>query len=342
MELFINGIGIISPQAQFDAAEFSIDSLQTTTDSRLKCIEPDYKNFINATQLRRMSRMIKIGIASAKSCLQNADIENPGAIITGTGLGCIEDTEKFLLSIIDNDEQHLSPTPFIQSTHNTVGGQIALLIGCHEYNFTYVHRGLSFESALLDASMLLEEGSAETVLVGGIDELTDNSFKLLSELGIYSRREKVGANFSDGVAGGEGAAFFLLSKKRNEKSISKITSLKCYTGQSYVDVISKKIVECLLEAGKDIKDIELVLTGNSGNRKTDLIYHELKNTLFKNSVTQTFKQYCGEYYTASSFALWLASKLIHNSSLLSSAPTSILIYNNFGGSEHSIILVEKC
>ena len=72
-------------------------------------------------------------------------------LLPDTGLGCLEDTEKFLSSIYTNEEKLLNPTPFIQSTHNTVAGAIALAIKCHGYNATYTHRGFSFESALEDA-----------------------------------------------------------------------------------------------------------------------------------------------------------------------------------------------
>jgi 3-oxoacyl-[acyl-carrier-protein] synthase II len=82
--------------------------------------------------------------------------------------------------------------------------------------------------------------------------------------------------------------------------------------------------------------------GDSGNRKTDRLYHELRNRIFKNSVARTFKQYCGEYHTASSFALWMATALIGDKKNQSSAPSSVFIYNNFGGVDHSFILLEKC
>jgi 3-oxoacyl-[acyl-carrier-protein] synthase II len=342
VEVFINGTGLLSPQATFDEASFSLSTMKAADSNRLKCLEPDYKNFINPASSRRMSRMIKMGITSAKLCLTNAAVENPGAIITGTGLGCIEDTEKFIVSILENNEQLLTPTPFIQSTHNTVGGQIALLLHCHEYNFTYVHRGISFESALLDAAMLIEEQSADNILVGGIDELTDHSFTLLQELGIYSRKENIASNLSDGTPGGEGAAFFLLSGKKTEKSIAKISSLKTLVGVTDTKIISEKITGCLAEAGKTIQDVALVLTGDSGHPKTDGIYQELRNGIFKNSVTKTFKQYCGEYHTASSFALWMAAAFIGDKKNHPSTPSSIFIYNNFGGVDHIFILLEKC
>ncbi len=44
----------------------------------------------------------------------------PGAIITGTALGCLEDTVTFLTRMIELNEELLPPTAFIQSTHNTV------------------------------------------------------------------------------------------------------------------------------------------------------------------------------------------------------------------------------
>ncbi|NJK84751.1 MAG: beta-ketoacyl synthase chain length factor [Bacteroidales bacterium] len=110
---------------------------------------------------RRMSRIVKMGICSALKCLKESGVEVPDAIITGTGFGCIEDTEKFLGSIIQNEEKMLNPTPFIQSTHNTVGAAIALKIKCNNYNNTYVHRGFSFEHALLDGLMLLNEDKAK-------------------------------------------------------------------------------------------------------------------------------------------------------------------------------------
>ena len=120
----------------------------------LSACEPDYKVIItNATLRRRMSRIIKMGVACGLECIADIAPEKMQGIITATGLGCLSDTEKFLNTLIDNEERMLNPTPFIQSTFNTIGAQIALLRQIHAYNMTYVHRGLSFESALLDAMM---------------------------------------------------------------------------------------------------------------------------------------------------------------------------------------------
>src|SRR6202012_5911409 len=130
-----------------------------------------------------------------------AGVTQPDAIVTGTAYGCLEDTGLFLTSLIERKEEMLQPGAFIQSTHNTVGAQIALLLQCTRYNNTFVHRGFSFEHALLDGMMLIQEGDSRNVLVGGLDEITDASHAILSRFGLYKH----------GRINGEGAAFFLLS-----------------------------------------------------------------------------------------------------------------------------------
>ncbi|MBI4646960.1 MAG: beta-ketoacyl synthase chain length factor [Bacteroidia bacterium] len=181
MKIIIRGTGCISPQKTF-SKEF-LEEINSFTGEHFTCIEPDYKEIINPALLRRMSRIIKMGVASAKMCLADAAIEMPGAIITGTGLGCLQDTIKFMDDLVENGEKMLNPAPFIQSTHNTVSAQIALLLKCRNYNITYAHRGNSFESALLDGIMHLNDKTAENILVGGIDEITPVSFDILKRLG---------------------------------------------------------------------------------------------------------------------------------------------------------------
>lgn len=70
---------------------------------------------------------------------------------------------------------------------NTIGAQIALLTGNHSYNNTYVHRGFSFESALLDAALLLQEGEASTVLAGAVDEMTPALHAILGRMGCWEK-----------------------------------------------------------------------------------------------------------------------------------------------------------
>ena len=171
-KIYITGSGCISPQNTTEANYF-FQTVNGSEQDFFKAIEPSYKEHINPNMLRRMSRSIKMGVSAARMAMTEAGIENVDAIISGTGLGCFEDSEKFMLAIINNDEQLLTPTSFIQSTHNTVGSQVALIMQCREYNFTYVHRGFSFETCVMDALMSMEEGK-KNILIGGIEEHTPN------------------------------------------------------------------------------------------------------------------------------------------------------------------------
>src|SRR6187402_3449489 len=154
---YINGLGCISTQKTFDSV-FLEEAVLNENDTILSLKTPVYKDFISPAAIRRMAKGVKNSIVASTLALREAQLETVDAIITGTGMGCIEDSDKFLKSILDNDEQFLTPTSFIQSTHNTVGGQIALGLQCKGYNLTYVHGSVSFESALYDAKMMIEEG----------------------------------------------------------------------------------------------------------------------------------------------------------------------------------------
>src|SRR5690606_27512480 len=140
-------------------------------DGKLFVQEPDYREFINPVAIRRMSRLIKMGIGCGMKALQEANVKKPDAIITGTGLGSMTDTEKFLKDMILLKEEALNPTYFIQSTYNSINGWISLQTKSTGYSQTYVHRGLSIEMALLDAQLFLNETEEDKyVLAGGFDE----------------------------------------------------------------------------------------------------------------------------------------------------------------------------
>ena len=132
-----------------------------------------------------MSRIIKMGVAAGSMALKQAGLSVPNGIITGTAYGCLDDTGIFLNKMIDNKEYALNPTPFIQSTHNTIGSQIALLLQCQGYNQTYTQGAFSFESALLDALLELTDSPSQSLLVGGVDEITAVSHALQKRFGIF-------------------------------------------------------------------------------------------------------------------------------------------------------------
>jgi 3-oxoacyl-[acyl-carrier-protein] synthase II len=346
MKVYIRSAACISPQKTFN--DGFLNAIVEYSGTRLAAVEPDYKEFIDPKQIRRMSHVIKMGVAAAKKCLQDAGIEMPGAIITGTAFGCLEDTITFLTRMVEQQEDLLPPTAFIQSTHNTIAAQIALMLQCHNYNLTYVHKGISFESALTDGMMLLSEEEANNVLVGATEEMVDTSFKVLTRLGLYKRHPISNLDLfkerSKGTIGGEGAAFFLLQDKPSVESLAELSALKTlYKPQS----IAESIAGFLSENDLAVNDIDLVITGRNGDTRNDEIYDGLGASMFRNIAVANYKHLCGEYPVSSSFALWLAVNMLKNKTVppvilekgTVRSPKKILIYNHYLQKYHSLMLV---
>ena len=108
--IYINGLASISPQTTRNQKDFLSDIRQYKTN-KLQCIEPDYSNFFHPNALRRMGKILKLGWAGAKLCLDDAGIERPESICVGTGKGCYKNTQLFLSSVDENHEIFVPPSP---------------------------------------------------------------------------------------------------------------------------------------------------------------------------------------------------------------------------------------
>lgn len=331
--IFIRGMGHVSPLAGGNHLPSEI----TVTDRPVfRAVEPDYRDYINERLLRRMAHIIKMSVAASTMALKEAQVDTLDAIVTGTSLGCSEDTHEFLKSIIRDNETLLSPTAFIKSTHNTIGGQIALMGDHNCYNMTYAHRSFSFESALLDGMLQLQEG-AENVLVGGIDEITDVTTKLLQRLGCIAGPENPLA-----PKGGEGAVFLALSSKSGPNDYAVLHKVSACNNQD-----AAKALHDFVQGAP----IDLVLTGAQSPEHFNERYAAVINTLLPNVVQGYYKHLCGEYHTSAALATLLAALMLkYNhvpiwSVLKGTVPqtiNNILIYNRNENHGHSFIHLSKC
>lgn len=351
--VYINSVCSISSQKTFDNSEF-LDEIVSYENNIIPAVNPNYKDYIRPADSRRMAKGVKMGVVASKIALKEANLDNVDAIITGTGMGCLRDSEKFLSAIIDNEEQYLTPTSFIQSTHNTVGGQIALNLHCKGYNFTYVHASISFESAVLDAKLMLENNEANTILIGGVDEIGEYTYDL-HQLINHIKTEKITASQvldskTKGAIFSEGANFFVLSNKKATSSYAEIVAVNTYNtlGNAKIADLAQTFLK---ENNLDIESIDVLILGNNGDVNFDDFYNELSSGIFKNTQQAYYKHLSGEFMTASSFSVWLASKIIKTqklpdivklNKLQDSNYKTILLYNQYRGQNHSFTLLRKC
>ncbi|MCP4311177.1 MAG: hypothetical protein GY790_07950 [Bacteroidetes bacterium] len=324
MPVYIQSAKAISPQDTFRVDSLHAGSFhpgeQPSEKGYFTALHPDYKEFINPTALRRMSPVIRMGLAASKVCMEQAGIEKPDAILVGTGLGCVRDTAKFLNQVIDNREQLLNPTAFIQSTHNTVSGQIALMHGCREHNLTFSHNSISFEAALLEGIMMLDGGEAENILLGGIDEVVDESWQLMQKSGCLT-----------GPAG-EGSNFFVISSGRSAGSMARVDGMEILNRCEETGELTGRIQSFLASRGLSVDDIDLLVSGRYGNDSDRAYYGEVER-LFDPGVVVGYKHLVGEYDTAPAFATWLAARIIRDHV----TPSAVQISREDPGSEARVV-----
>lgn len=319
-----------------------VESIQST--DKLNCLNVDVTEYVSPRAARRMSPIIKKGVVSGKKLL--AEDSNYEAIIVGTSLGCLTDTKKFIDDMFVQQEQNVSPTPFIQSTHNTIAGQIALNLKCNAYNMTYAQRSGSFYSALLDAFMLVEDGK-NNVLVGGSDELTETSFQILKDLGYYldecEDNLTIYQQENRKVVAGEASVYLNIGSTPSSVQLIDIA----FEEHLPKEQLSKYLRNFLSKNGVD--GIDAVVLGNNGEQKSNAYYQVAKEVL--DAPVINYKHLCGEFHTADAVGTWVAYELLHKlgsetDALITSDKielrqgATILVYNNFFGLSHSFNLLK--
>lgn len=352
MRATIKAHAVISPQETFGGG--FPGQIREVVSDRLKSVEPEYKDHINPVMLRRMPRIIRMGLASAKLCTDRAGGVVPDGIVIGTGLGCLDNLEKFLVEMLEKDERITTVLPFINSTHNAVAGQVSMIRKNQNYSSTYCHRSFSFESALLDALLLINEGKAGNVLVGAIDEITDDFVRLHGYLDAWKKPVSNLELFSAKTAGtiaGEGSAFFMLSDEVSS-GYPVVTGVHTFlaSGEVSGSAIADETRWFLSANGLDAKDIDVYMAGINGDTRVDSIYYNIYNNIFIDKHFAAWKHLCGEYYTSTGFAMWLISEILRNQSIPESVLIrggngkklkNALIYNHWNAREHSLVLLSK-
>lgn len=320
---YINACSTISHQPSFKNKHW-INELKPLSNLSL-LISPDYKEIADAASLRRMSTILRMGLACAKDCVQQADIENPDAILVGSGLGCLTDTEKFLKNTITISGL-IPPTSFIQSTHNTIAGQISLSLKNHNYNMTHTQNSISFEHALIDAMLCLNEGKS-AVLVGAADEKIELMEELVKEFHFSEIENKLTS----------GSSFFMLSNTKN--STTKATLIdSCAIGLNTLSC-EEVVVNFLKSNQLSQSDIDLVLFSTYGTQKIEEVHK-----LFHSIPVISIEEYSGYHFTTAAFGMHLAADILsgkENVLINNASPIQrVLVYNNLGNKNIGLTLLQ--
>jgi 3-oxoacyl-(acyl-carrier-protein) synthase len=313
----------------------------------VRAIDPDYKLYFAPNTARRLGKILKRAVLSARLVMQESGIDNPDAIITATGLGCIENTGFFLDALTSRGEELLTPTCFMQSTHNTIGSLIAIDAHCYGYNSTCSHKGISFECALLDAFMQLNNGSIQTALVGAHDELTPTYFKLLKRIGY--------AGHAAGGFNGETAASLMLAAADPKgQALCRLRGIEIRYGAGREELL-RTFGRFLHQTAASLDEIDAVMIGANGQAANDKVYAGTCPLLFPGKELIRYKHLFGESYTAPALGLYAAAVCLSRRRIPAhlrieaplqagqrGRPERILLYNQFENKNHSFILLSSC
>jgi hypothetical protein len=336
----------ISPQNSFPQADLS--DIRQSKNNLLEVIEPAYPG-IPAGARRRMGKSVRMAVGVALPLLEKHP--HPDGIIIATANGGMEDCIKFLNQILEYKEGLLTPGNFVQSTSNAAAAQIALVTKNHNYNITHVHRGIAFENALLDVMMALKENPDAGYLLGCTDEISAYNYNIDRLAGWFRDEPVLNSNLfqttTKGSIPGEGAFMVWMNNQRaNAQAELKAVKTIHATDSSLVLHSMKQFILANIPLGESP---DLILTGENGDERMNPYYETIESGFNESTPVARFKDLCGEYCTASSFAVWLSIQILQGS-----VPTSliikknlpqkpvrrILIYNNYRGAQHGFVLME--
>ncbi|HJN77155.1 MAG TPA: beta-ketoacyl synthase N-terminal-like domain-containing protein [Myxococcota bacterium] len=149
---------------------------------------------------RRIGPFVKIAQLGATDAVESTP-EGLGVFL-GTGLGNTADIVPLMTSVLDPHRPRCSPMAFAGCVGNSAAFFVAAVLGSTGPSVTVSQEELSFEAALLEAVIAMDEG-LQWALVGGVDVMSGSP---------VDQRHRVNAVGVEGELG-EGAAFILLGPR---------------------------------------------------------------------------------------------------------------------------------
>ncbi len=259
--------------------------------------DPAFRQWLNPLESRRLGRLLKRALVTATEAMSKAGIRpgdqqsptQPDAIVTGTGYGCIENTEQLLNQMCSEGDETLKPTMFMQSTHNTISSLIAINGHYHGYNSTYSQKAVSFDCALLDAFLQLRLGDIDNALVTGNDEMTPTYFSILQRAGLLGQAGQVPAT--------EASVAMMLSNN-GDGALCRLLDMKMVYGPE----------NAAAAASQYAHQPDAILLGTNGTTANDHCYGDLLTCLPSVPLLH-YKHLFGEGNSASALGLYAATHI---------------------------------
>ncbi len=242
----ITGIGVVSPigigKEEFfvslkegrsgiaEIKDFDTLTSQSKKAGSVRSFEP--RDFILASKLRRLDRASQFAIAASKMALADAQFsvthENSArvGIALGSGFCGLSSSEEFHRGQVLKDFLDLNPIVFPNTVPNAASSNASIELGMQGVNATLVQSFCTAEAAILFGCDQLRKGSADLILTGGVDELSEFLFRGFSELGFLATDQGHGEKscpydrMRNGLVLGEGAGILVMETEDHARGRS--------------------------------------------------------------------------------------------------------------------------
>jgi hypothetical protein len=221
--------------------------------------------------------------------------------VLGTGFGCIDEGAVFIENLIAKDEAEPMPTRFPGSVHNAPSGQVAIDLSARGLNSAPTMGEISFESALWQAMNQIAIGEADEALAGGVDELNKYALAIGKRWGFWNEQT---------IPGEAAVIANLASATTTKPPLARVTTVRL---GRYRRPFDAKREADWIAAAADLAKVNVVVSGAKGSPELDAYYDavvgELSRRAGRTLTHQTYKQDCGEFYSASAVGFSVAVEL---------------------------------
>ncbi len=255
---------------------------------------------LTPNQRRRLSRITQMAILAARRS-HAPDPTKRLAIALGTGFGCLDEGAVFIENLTTKDEAEPMPMRFPGSVHNAPAGQVAIDLGATGLNSAPTMGEISFEAALWQATNQIAIGEADEALAGAVDELNKYALAIGKRWGFWNAQ----------TIPGEAAVVANLARPDTTKiPLARVTAVRLGRYRRPFDASREAD---WIEQAVDLARIETIVTGAKGWPGLDAhfaaVVAELSRRAGRPLAPQTYKQDCGEFYSASAYGFAVAVEL---------------------------------
>jgi 3-oxoacyl-[acyl-carrier-protein] synthase II len=184
--------------------------------------EATLASLVDRDAARRLSRICRLALGACLLAVRDAGVASgPGlGIVVGTEHGDFTSSRDFAQGFLRRGPAGLSPMIFPNTVMNTMASVAAIAVGAKAPSVTVNQATLAGDLAVARGARLVADGRAAAVVAGGVDELFEDVYRRLSQMGALSpmrSRAPEGcrpfAADHNGPVLGEGATFLVLEER---------------------------------------------------------------------------------------------------------------------------------